>query len=86
MPSAPSLSHHHFLVGAMFKPFLVMGGKNGLVLPTSNFQLFLPGRNRNLGLLGAPVPGLPQRLARLAMARRNVQNIIALNRRGLFQP
>jgi len=44
MPSAPSLSHHHFLVGAMFKPFLVMGGKNGLVLPTSNFQLFLPGR------------------------------------------
>ena len=48
-----------------------MGGKNGIVLPTSKSSVSRAEIRKiglGLGLLGAPVPGLPQRLARLEMA------------------
>ena len=34
MPCLPSPSHHHEFIGGMVPPFPVMGGKNGIVLPT----------------------------------------------------
>ena len=30
MPCLPSPSHHHKYIGGIYKPFPVMGGKNGI--------------------------------------------------------